>query len=108
MSNLTTLSIVELSKRIAQGSLSAEELVTTYWNQAQRVNKELNAIAQWNDNAISQAKELDEYFKSTGKVKGPLHGIPVTIKEHISVEGKLTTVIYYELSFKQKELIFHV
>jgi amidase len=39
------------------------------------------------DRAISQAKELDAYFQKTGKTKGPLHGLPISLKDNINVIG---------------------
>ncbi|KAI7549679.1 fatty-acid amide hydrolase [Hortaea werneckii] len=40
--------------------------------------------------ALKRADELDEYFARTGKLAGPLHGIPMSIKEHLEVAGKIT------------------
>jgi Asp-tRNA(Asn)/Glu-tRNA(Gln) amidotransferase A subunit family amidase len=37
--------------------------------------------------AIEQAKELDRYMQSTGKTKGPLHGLPLSIKDNLIVAG---------------------
>lgn len=33
------------------------------------------------EDALERAKELDEYFATTGKLKGPLHGIPMSLKD---------------------------
>jgi amidase len=35
------------------------------------------------EGAIAHAKELDEYYRVNGKVKGPLHGLPVSVKVYI-------------------------
>jgi len=51
------------------------------------VNEKLNAIVEWNPNALDEARALDEYFATEKTVKGPLHGIPVTIKEMAGVKG---------------------
>jgi amidase len=40
------------------------------------------------DEAIARAKELDAIFKETGKTVGPLHGIPISVKEHVALKGK--------------------
>jgi amidase len=37
--------------------------------------------------AITRAKELDEILAKTGKTVGPLHGVPISVKEHINMKG---------------------
>ncbi|KAG8695479.1 hypothetical protein FRC11_001450 [Ceratobasidium sp. 423] len=44
--------------------------------------------------ALDRARELDAYLLETGKVVGPLHGVPVSIKDHISVKGEDTACGY--------------
>ena len=46
--------------------------------------------------ALERAKYLDEYLKSHGKPVGPLHGLPISIKDCFQVEGKQSTVGYVE------------
>lgn len=46
------------------------------------------------DEAIARAKELDQIFKATGKVVGPLHGVPMTVKEHIGIKGRICNAGY--------------
>lgn len=43
------------------------------------------------DSALKRAAELDEHLQTTGKTVGPLHGLPVSIKEHIHVAGTPAT-----------------
>lgn len=51
------------------------------------------------EDALNQARELDREFKETGKVKGPLHGIPVTLKDQFNVKGYDSTLGYVGRSF---------
>jgi amidase len=44
------------------------------------------------DDALAAAKALDVEFAKTGKLKGPLHGVPVSLKDNINVAGKPSTV----------------
>jgi amidase len=37
--------------------------------------------------AIARAKELDEILAKTGKTVGPLHGVPISVKEHVNMKG---------------------
>jgi amidase len=44
--------------------------------------------------AIERARYLDEYLKREGKVVGPLHGLPISVKDSFQVKGLHTTVGY--------------
>ena len=51
----------------------------------------LNAITRLHPEALARADSLDEHFRRTGALVGPLHGIPVIIKENYDVVGLPTT-----------------
>lgn len=55
------------------------------------------------EEALKDARELDAKFKETGKLKGPLHGVPVTLKDQFNVKGYDTTIGYVGRSFKPAE-----
>lgn len=63
--------------------------------------------------AIERAEELDEYYKKNGKTRGPLHGLPISLKDQFHVKGNDTTMGYigwidtYE-GRKDKELVHNV
>lgn len=40
------------------------------------------------DEATTQAKKLDEHFAKTGKTVGPLHGLPISLKDNFNIPGK--------------------
>ena len=44
------------------------------------------------DEGVAQAKQLDEHFSKTGQVVGPLHGLPVSLKDNFNVRGKPSSV----------------
>ena len=46
------------------------------------------------DTAIQTARDLDQYFKDHGTVKGPLHGLPISLKDQFHVKGYDTTMGY--------------
>ena len=46
------------------------------------------------DLALTRAKELDEYLAKEGKPMGPLHGMPISIKDHINLKGTFSTIGY--------------
>jgi amidase len=43
------------------------------------------------DQALSDAAELDEFLRVNGRPKGPLHGLPISVKEHIFLTGTPAT-----------------
>ena len=46
------------------------------------------------DAAFQTARNLDQYFKDHGTVKGPLHGLPISLKDQFHVKGYDTTMGY--------------
>ena len=55
------------------------------------------------DESIAQAKALDEHMQRTGQTKGPLHGLPISLKDNFNVKGKDSTVGYTSLVGKPVE-----
>lgn len=51
------------------------------------------------DDALKQAKQLDIEYATTKKLRGPLHGIPITLKDQFNVKGVDTTLGYVGRSF---------
>ena len=52
------------------------------------------------DEALERAKELDDYLQRTGKPYGPLHGLPVSVKDHVMIKGKDTSTGYVAWCYK--------
>lgn len=83
----------ELISLLASGQISSEELTTAFCKRAaiaQQLTKCLTEI--FFDRALAKARELDEYRVRNGKVVGPLHGLPVSIKDRFDIEGVDSTV----------------
>src|SRR4030095_1332484 len=71
--------------------LSAVEAVQAYIARITAVNPKLNAVVQTCfERALKEAKEADA-LASGGRFKGPLHGVPMTIKDSIDTEGVIST-----------------
>ena len=69
------------------GAVTALDAVTACLDALRRVDAETNAVAAFEDErAQADAARLDEAFAATGPV-GPLHGLPITVKDWIDVEG---------------------
>ncbi|RMJ10933.1 hypothetical protein BHE90_014639 [Fusarium euwallaceae] len=79
---------VETLSLVASGSITAEKLVTTFCKRAAAADSLTNFITEVNfEQAIRRAKELDKYLLENGRVIGPLHGLPITVKDHMDLQG---------------------
>ena len=84
------LSACDLAGKIADGEVSALDVVSATVNRMRAANPRLNAVVDdLGDDAIAQAKKHDELMAKSGSI-GPLHGVPVTIKENIDQTGRAT------------------
>lgn len=84
---------MELQAAMASGKLTAVSLLDTYLDRIQRLDKQgpaVNSVLELNPNAMEIAKKLDQE-RLAGKVRGPLHGIPVLIKGNIDTHDKMST-----------------
>lgn len=82
--------IASLQVKMEKGALTAEAIVKMYLDRIANVDSSLHSIIEINPDALIIARELDEERKN-GKVRGPLHGIPVVIKDNIDTADKMAT-----------------
>jgi len=90
---LDELTIDDLQKKMQSGQYSSKALTQLYLDRIQQIDKagpRLNAVIEINPDAIAIATQLDEERKN-GKVRGPLHGIPVLVKDNIDTADKMQT-----------------
>jgi amidase len=89
---ITTTSTPELLKRLSEGVWTAEATVTAFCKRAAVAQQALNCATDLLfDEAITTAQEHDAFLKSTGSTKGPLHGLPISIKDAFDVAGHITS-----------------
>ncbi|KAJ5825485.1 hypothetical protein N7474_002623 [Penicillium riverlandense] len=92
--------IAELLDRLKKGEFTAEGVVQAYIKRAVVAHQLTNCFTEvMFEDALKQARQLDAEFQATGKLKGPLHGIPVTLKDQFNVKGIDTTLGYVGRSF---------
>ena len=85
------LSAVELAKKIREKEISCVELLQHYLSRVDKYNESINAIVvDLREQALEEAERLDNMV-SNGEHLGPLHGVPMTVKESYNVSGTPTT-----------------
>lgn len=88
---MTQLSATEIASRIARGELSAVEVAEAHIARIEQVNPLINAVvANRYDAARTEAQAADER-RTRGEPLGPLHGVPITVKESLDVTGLPST-----------------
>ena len=87
MNDIIYSSASELARAIREGELSSAEVVEAHLARIEEVNPTLNAVVHVTaDAARRRAREADE-ARARGESWGPLHGVPVTIKDAFETEG---------------------
>ncbi len=85
-------SIADAGRLFREGSLSSEQLTGAYLTCIERFEPKLNAfISLMRDQALEAARERDQEL-SVGRDRGPLHGIPIVVKDIYEMAGTITTV----------------
>jgi amidase len=91
MDELVYASVTSLARAIREKQVSSQEVVGAYIHRIEAVNPQLNAVVQLTaDTGLTQAKEADAAL-ARGESKGPLHGIPITIKDSFDTAGVIST-----------------
>lgn len=82
------MSAVETARAIRDGVLTSEEVVSAHTERLHSVNPAINAVVvDLSADALVRAREADR-ARSRGDLIGPLHGVPITIKINVDVEGQ--------------------
>ncbi len=92
-SYLEEITIGQLLKGYEEGTFTSEQVVTDYLYRIESIDKSgptINSIIHVNENALEEARVLDTERKE-GKIRGPLHGIPVILKDNIDTDDMPTT-----------------
>jgi amidase len=93
ITNVEEMSIAEIQAAMKAGRLDAESLVKMYLARIETIDRNgptLRSVQEINPDAIPIARALDEERKA-GRLRGPLHGIPVLLKDNIATADKMET-----------------
>src|SRR5215813_7308318 len=85
------MSATRLAQMIREKKASSVEVLRAHLAQIERINPRLNAVVQMcTERAMAEARQMDALL-AKGTVKGPLHGVPMTIKDSFDTLGVVTT-----------------
>jgi len=85
-------SLAELARGLAAREFSSRELVTHYLGRIARANGKLNAYAEVYDESALAAADAADKVHAAGWPVGPLHGLPIAVKDLCDIEGRIGTV----------------
>ncbi|XP_046552493.1 fatty-acid amide hydrolase 1-like isoform X1 [Haliotis rubra] len=80
---ILSLSLTDLQHKLQRGDLTAMDVLRAYQSRALEVDEKMNCVVE----PILEAEELAMLCDSKTDPKGPLHGIPVSVKENIELKG---------------------
>ncbi len=87
------IEIEQLQQGYKNGDYTIQEVVKSYLDRIESIDKngpKLNSIIQVNPEALQIAKALDKELQE-GKIRGPMHGIPVVLKDNIDTHDQMAT-----------------
>ncbi len=88
---MTMMTIADAQARLRAGQTTSTDLVESSLAAIERDSARLNAFVRvWEDTARAAAREAD-VERARGALRGPLHGIPISLKDLIDVAGEVTT-----------------
>ena len=87
--DVVELAAAQARDRMVAGTLTSRALTQAYLHRIAAIDDagpRLNAVIELNSTALAEAEALDGE-RASGKLRGPLHGIPVLVKDNIDVAG---------------------
>ncbi|KAK1958764.1 amidase [Colletotrichum sublineola] len=92
--------IEALTDLLRLGRVSAEELIHAYIARACDAQRKTNCLTETCfDDALERARQLDEFQRTRGRLVGPLHGVPISVKDQVNIKGLASTLGYVANAF---------
>ncbi|RSM05039.1 hypothetical protein CEP52_006546 [Fusarium oligoseptatum] len=93
--SITSMDSLPILELISSGKLSATEVTTAFCKTAAVAHQINNCLHEvFFEEALDRAKYLDDYYTKNNKTVGPLHGLPISLKDQFHVKGVDTTMGY--------------
>jgi amidase len=100
---ITHKTLLQLQADIKEKKLTSYEVTRAFCHRAALAHQLINCCSEiFFNRAMAHARELDEYYNSTGQLKGPLHGLPISLKDQVNLEGLDSSIGYVSLAFHPK------
>ncbi len=91
MTDISFAPLSALARGLAGGTLSSREIVTDCLDRTAALDAHLHAFIEvYRDDALSAADRADRE-RAAGRVCGPLHGLPIAVKDLVHIRGRMTT-----------------
>ena len=93
MIDVAELSVLDAQHKLATGELTSRALTQAYLDRIQTIDRQgpmLNSVIEVNAEALQDADRLDAE-RAAGKLRGPLHGVPVLLKDNIDAVGMVNS-----------------
>ncbi|KZF26180.1 amidase [Xylona heveae TC161] len=85
---ITEQTVPELKQKLSTGEWKCVDVIKAFLRRAGLGQKLVNCVAELlPERAIKRAEELDQYLEEHKRPIGPLHGIPISVKEHLGMKG---------------------
>jgi amidase len=88
--DLAIATLTEVRTALDSGAVTSEKLVTLYLARIRACDRDTRAILALNPDALAEARRADQERRGH-RLRGPLHGVPIVIKDNIDVAGMVTT-----------------
>ncbi|CAK7897201.1 hypothetical protein CAAN1_03S07074 [[Candida] anglica] len=102
---ITEANVLEISKNIQSKKWRALQVTKAFCHRASIANQLVNCLTEvFFDEAFKQAEELDKYQDETGSLKGPLHGLPISLKDNLNVKGQASSIGIVQFCFEPEQM----
>nr|BAB84516.1 acetamidase [Monascus purpureus] len=92
---ITQSSATDLVAKLAKGELKSVDVTLAFCKRAALAHQLVNCVLEFfPEAALAQAKGLDAYFEEHKKPVGPLHGLPISLKDQLRIKGLETSMGY--------------
>lgn len=102
---ITESSAETIVARIKNKEWSSVQVCNAFCHRASIAHQLTNCLSEvFFDEALKQAQSLDDYQKETDDVVGPLHGLPIAMKDNFNIKGQASTIGVVSFCFKPEKM----